>query len=115
MRSILYVEKSREILKQYWGFENFRPLQEEIVDSAIYQNDTLAILPTGGGKSICFQVPGIALSGLTLVISPLIALMEDQVSNLQKVFYLLRLRILLRDNWQGSDVSLQSPHFHIDK
>lgn len=74
--------KSREILEKYWGFKGFRPLQEEIVDSVIYGHDTLAILPTGGGKSICFQVPGIALSGITIVISPLIALMEDQVNNL---------------------------------
>lgn len=58
-------------------------MQEEIVDSVIYGHDTLAILPTGGGKSICFQVPGIALEGLTIVVSPLIALMEDQVNNLQ--------------------------------
>ena len=68
---------------QYWGFQDFRPLQEEIVDSVIYGHDTLAILPTGGGKSICFQVPGLALEGVTLVISPLIALMEDQVRNLR--------------------------------
>jgi ATP-dependent DNA helicase RecQ len=76
--------KSTEILYKYWGFDNFRPLQEEIVDSVIYGHDTLAILPTGGGKSICFQVPGMALEGLTIVISPLIALMEDQVQNLRK-------------------------------
>ena len=78
------MKKSNEILNQFWGFNSFRPLQEEIIDSIIYGHDTLAILPTGGGKSICFQVPGIALEGLTLVISPLIALIEDQVLNLQK-------------------------------
>jgi ATP-dependent DNA helicase RecQ len=78
------VNKSREILKKYWGFDSFRALQEDIVDSAIYGHDTFAILPTGGGKSICFQVPGIALEGVTLVISPLIALMQDQVNNLEK-------------------------------
>lgn len=78
------MEKSREILKRYWGFDVFRFLQEEIVDSAIYGHDTFAILPTGGGKSICFQVPGIALEGVTIVISPLIALMQDQVNNLEK-------------------------------
>jgi ATP-dependent DNA helicase RecQ len=76
------LEKSKEILKKYWGYDNFRPLQEEIVDSVIYGHDTFAILPTGGGKSICFQVPGIARSGITLVISPLIALMQDQVNTL---------------------------------
>lgn len=77
------MKKSKDILSKYWGFSDFRPLQEEIVDSVIYGHDTLAILPTGGGKSICFQVPGIALEGLTIVISPLIALMEDQVRNLR--------------------------------
>jgi ATP-dependent DNA helicase RecQ len=78
------MDKSREILKKYWGFEQFRPLQEQIVDDAIYGHDVLALLPTGGGKSICFQVPGIAREGITLVVSPLIALMQDQVNNLQK-------------------------------
>lgn len=77
------LEKSKEILKKYWGYDSFRPLQEDIVDSVIYGHDTFAILPTGGGKSICFQVPGLARTGLTLVISPLIALMQDQVKNLQ--------------------------------
>ncbi len=76
------MERSREILKKYWGYDSFRPLQEDIVDGIIYGQDTLAILPTGGGKSICFQVPGMALDGLTLVISPLIALMHDQVEQL---------------------------------
>ncbi|XOV68234.1 MAG: ATP-dependent DNA helicase RecQ [Fluviicola sp.] len=78
------MEKSREILQRFWGYPAFRPLQEEIVDSVIYGHDTLAILPTGGGKSICFQVPGLALDGITLVISPLIALMQDQVSQLEQ-------------------------------
>lgn len=76
------MEKSREILKKIWGFDSFRSIQETIVDDAIYGHDVLALLPTGGGKSICFQVPGIAREGLTLVISPLIALMQDQVNNL---------------------------------
>lgn len=77
------VTKSTEILQKYWGFDRFRPLQEEIVDSALYGHDTLAILPTGGGKSICYQVPGLAREGVTIVISPLIALMEDQVNGLR--------------------------------
>jgi len=77
------LEKSKEILKNIWGFNAFRPFQEEIVDNAIYGHDTLASLPTGGGKSICFQVPGLAREGITIVISPLIALMQDQVKNLQ--------------------------------
>lgn len=75
---------SRDILKQYWGYESFRSLQEEIVDDVINGKDVLALLPTGGGKSICFQVPGIAREGITIVISPLIALMQDQVENLTK-------------------------------
>ncbi len=71
-------------MRKYWGFENFRPLQEDIVDTVINGHDTLALLPTGGGKSLCFQVPGLAREGITLVISPLIALMQDQVRNLRK-------------------------------
>ena len=72
-----------EILKKYWGFDSFRKQQEDIVQSAINGRDTFALLPTGGGKSICFQVPGIAREGICLVISPLIALMQDQVKNLK--------------------------------
>lgn len=78
------MEQSRNILKKYWGFDQFRPLQEDIVDAAVYGRDVLALLPTGGGKSVCFQVPGIAREGLCLVISPLIALMQDQVDQLQR-------------------------------
>ncbi len=72
------------ILKKYWGYDTFRPLQEEIITAAASRKDVLALLPTGGGKSICFQVPGLVLGGATLVISPLIALMNDQVENLKK-------------------------------
>ncbi len=74
----------KEILERYWGFKEFRPLQEDIVQSVLNRHDTLALLPTGGGKSICFQVPALCLEKLCIVISPLIALMKDQVENLGK-------------------------------
>ena len=79
------LKTSIKILQKHWGYESFRPGQEEIIDDVINGFDVLALLPTGGGKSICFQVPGIAREGVTLVISPLIALMQDQVQNLQKI------------------------------
>jgi ATP-dependent DNA helicase RecQ len=73
-----------QILQHYWGYDQFRPMQEDIIRSVLNGNDTLALLPTGGGKSLCFQVPGMALDGLCLVVSPLIALMKDQVESLRK-------------------------------
>tara|TARA_R110001592_G_scaffold162584_2_gene395941 strand:+ start:64875 stop:66767 length:1893 start_codon:yes stop_codon:yes gene_type:complete len=73
-----------KILKDFWHYDQFRPLQEDIINSALQGKDTLALLPTGGGKSICFQVPAIAMEGTALVISPLIALMADQVQNLKE-------------------------------
>ena len=74
---------SVEILNEYWGYDSFRPMQKEIIDAALEGRDVLAILPTGGGKSVCFQVPALMQDGLALVITPLIALMKDQVQNLK--------------------------------
>lgn len=74
-----------EILKKYWGYDHFRPLQEDIINSVLEGNDTLGLMPTGGGKSITFQVPGMTFeSGVTVVVTPLISLMKDQVDNLKR-------------------------------
>lgn len=77
--------EARKILLQYWGFSNFRGIQEEIINAALRREDTLALLPTGAGKSICFQVPALMLEGTCLVVTPLVALMKDQVRKLRSL------------------------------
>ncbi|WP_306353869.1 ATP-dependent DNA helicase RecQ [Flavobacterium sp. '19STA2R22 D10 B1'] len=78
------MQEPLQILQKYWGYDSFRPSQEAIIQSVLNGQDSFALMPTGGGKSICFQVPALAKEGICLVISPLIALMRDQVQNLQK-------------------------------
>jgi ATP-dependent DNA helicase RecQ len=78
------LQKAFEILKKYWGYDSFRSVQEEIIAEVIQGNDTFGLMPTGGGKSVCFQVPAMLKEGICLVVSPLVALMKDQVAQLQK-------------------------------
>ncbi len=78
------IKTPEEALHQFWGYDQFRPLQREVIQSVLDKRDTLALMPTGGGKSICFQIPALCTEGVCLVVSPLIALMKDQVENLQK-------------------------------
>lgn len=79
------MQSPKDILRSHWGYKEFRPLQEEIINSIIKKEDILAVLPTGGGKSICYQIPAIIQDGLCLVISPLVSLMKDQVARLKQL------------------------------
>lgn len=79
------MSRALELLKKYWGYNAFRPMQEEIISAALQGRDVLALLPTGGGKSVCFQLPTLMSEGLALVVTPLVALMKDQVQNLQAI------------------------------
>ena len=79
------IEAAQEILKKYWGHDTFRPLQAEIIHAVLEHKDTIALLPTGGGKSVCYQIPALLNKGMCLVISPLVSLMNDQVNRLQSM------------------------------
>ena len=79
------MNEAQNILKKYFGYENFRPGQEEIIGHILNHEDVLGIMPTGAGKSVCYQVPAMILDGVTIVISPLISLMKDQVDSLNEI------------------------------
>ena len=100
-------EDIHRLLKKYWGYDAFRPLQEDIVLSVVEGNDVLALLPTGGGKSLCFQVPGLQLGGTTLVVSPLVSLMNDQVEQLRRR-HLSAVAITSAMNFRQMEIALQN-------
>ena len=79
------LEEAGELLKRYYGYHTFKPIQQKAIESILNGRDTFVVMPTGGGKSLCYQIPALMLDGLTLVISPLISLMKDQVDQLVRL------------------------------
>ena len=84
-KEYIEVTTPEDVLKKWWGYEAFRPKQRDIIDAVLAGRDTLALMPTGGGKSLTYQVPALMCEGLTIVVTPLIALMKDQVDRLRKL------------------------------